>query len=145
MALAWGRKLKAEPVSRDEAIDTISSIIGNKECTYGLQQFIGNPSVMSVLATDIYKLSSMLSRIRGDLYKNGYTAGKFSEDLDAVIIKADSLYAKCADEKSMDYAYSNRYHNDAENPWTGISAFLYSSIGTLRALSERAKTSPFKE
>jgi hypothetical protein len=145
MALVRSRKLKAEPVSRDEAIDTISSIIGNKECTYGLQQFIGNPSVMGAVATDIYKLSSMLSRIRGNLYKNSYTPSKFSEDLDIAIVKADSLYAKCADEKSMDYAYSNRYHNDAENPWTGISAFLYSSIGILRTLSERTKASPFKE
>ncbi len=139
MALTLDRKRNTGTVSRDALAEVIDLIIGNDGGTYGMRQFYRNPH-LSVIASDMQDVETALTGIGKRLRLDGYTIGNFLGDLAPQVEAMYALYMRCMDEKRVSYSYSNRYHNESENPWTQISSFLSASIIKLEALKNSAES-----
>ncbi len=139
MALTLDRKRNTGTVSRDVLAEGIGLVVGNDKGTYGMRQFYRNPH-LSIIASDMQDIETALAGIGKRLQSDGYTIGNFLSDLAPQVEAMYVLYRRCMEEKHVSYSYSNRYHNEAENPWTQISSFLSASIIKLEALRSNAES-----
>ena len=138
MSFTLSRKRAEEAISRYATAESINIIIGNAEGTYGLRQFYRNPHLSPVLL-NLQSIETALRRIVKGLQSDGYTLRNFLDDTTQQAKEMDALRRICVEEKHSSYLYSNRYRNEAENPWTQISSFLDSSVTQLGALLDKAE------
>ncbi|MGC8537705.1 MAG: hypothetical protein ACP5MZ_01825 [Candidatus Micrarchaeia archaeon] len=115
MPLALRNRHASEELSRRKIAESIDLIVGNSIGTYGLNQFYRNPH-LSMIVLNLHEIETALAKVAKDLQSSNYTVSKFLSDMEPQVEAMDELYRKCTEEKRVSYAYSNRYHNDAENP-----------------------------